>query len=304
MHILLTGATGLIGRALLDKLVARGDHVLAVSRTKQPSARGVTWVIGDPTDKQTYLESLDKAEAVINLAGAPIAKRWTPSHKRQVLRSRVETTQALVQALGEAPSRARTFLSASAVGYYGFDPHQPIQSEEAPLGAGFLAEVCRAWEGAAQEHLPDAVRLVILRLGVVLARGGGALTPMSRATRLGVGGAVGDGTQPFSWIHLDDAVNMFLFALDTPTVTGLLNCVAPAPTTQGQLFKALGHTLGRPVFLRAPRWAVRLVLGQLGEEALVGGQRASGDTARKSGFVWHFGGLEQALANLLKASTR
>ena len=298
MRILLTGATGLIGSALTRALVDRGDQVIAHTRRRRPKMPGVHWLEGDGQDPQTYRQALTTVDAVVNLAGAPIACRWTQKARAEILRSRTETTQALVAALDPAGPRPKVWLNASAIGYYGPNP-QRLCDESTPRGPGFLAEVCGAWEAAALGAERAQVRLVRLRLGMVLAAHGGALPMFVQAARALVGGPMGAGDQWMSWIHITDVVRLMLWCLDNPAISGAVNAVAPNAARHQEFIAALGKQLKRPMWLRAPSWALRTALGAMAEELILANQEVVPKIALRGGFAYRHPHLEAALHDLL-----
>lgn len=298
MRVLLTGGTGLIGRSLIQQLVDRGDQVLAHTRKPRANTPGVYWFTGDSTRPETYAQAMASADAVVNLAGAPIACRWTEKAKATILKSRTQTTQALVEAAHAGP-RPSVWVNASAVGYYGAQG-AGLCDESAALGQGFLADVTAAWEAAAlgAAHVTP-MRLVRLRFGAVLAAHGGMLPLFVNAARAFVGGPLGSGEQPLSWIHITDAVRLILWCLDEPEVQGAINAVAPNPTQHGAFVKVLGQVMGRPMWLRTPPWALELAMGGMARELILGGQEVVPKAALQGGFAWRFPHLEAALRDLL-----
>lgn len=294
MNVVVAGGSGFIGQALVRALLARGDDVAVLSR--HPSSvregRGVAWA--------AVHDAVRDADAVVNLSGENVgAGRWTEARKQRILRSRVESTRALVEAMRAAPERQRTFVSASAVGYYGLHGDEMLD-ESAPAGGGFLADVTRQWEAAAREGEAFA-RLVILRFGVVLAADrGGALAKMMLPFRLGAGGRVGSGRQWMSWIDRDDVVRMILWALDNEAVRGVYNATAPEPVTNRDFTRALGRAMHRPAFMPAPAFALRLLFGRMADEILLGGQRVMPARAAREGFVFEYPTLDRALAHALR----
>jgi uncharacterized protein (TIGR01777 family) len=296
VKVTVVGASGLIGRRLCDALAARGDEVRAVSRggaTGIARARDVRW---DPAEGPPPAEALDGADAVVNLAGAPLAgRRWTAARKRLIRESRASTTRLLVEALGAA-DRPRVLVNGSAVGYYG--PREEVVDEDAPPGSDFLAETCVAWEREAARARERGVRVVLVRTGIVLAREGGALPRLALPVRLLAGGPIGGGRQWIPWIHIDDEVGLILLALDRDDLSGPLNAVAPRPVRQRELVRALGRVLARPTLLPAPAVAVRLALGEMATVVL-DGQHAIPRVAQEAGHEWAFPDLEAALGDLL-----
>lgn len=302
MNVLVTGATGLVGKYLLRALSARGDHIFAHARKPQPGRLATTWFYGDASQAATFVEPLAKADAIINLAGAPIAQRWTDKARRSILQSRVLTTRALGEALRSATPKPRTWVNASAVGFYGQSGEQ-LCDEATPSGEGFLSEVCQAWEGAATAGCQGNERLVLLRLGVVFAQDGGALQNLARVTRAFLGGPVGDGQQWMSWVHIQDVVRMALWALDDNSICGPLNVTAPNAARQADVAARLAHVLSRPSAVRLPAGVLRWALGAMAEELVLGGQNVVPKKALAAGYQHAYPGLDGALKSLLATGT-
>lgn len=298
MRVLLTGTTGLVGCALRNKLIARGDTVIGYTRRAQGQIAQLTWLTGDATDPRTFATALGEADAVVNLAGSPIAQRWTRSARQEILDSRVKTTRALVAGCAAAKKLPSVWLNASAVGFYG--ANAPEQCDESsPRGTGFLADVCAAWEAEAAPLQALGIPVHAMRLGVVLAREGGMLPRLRQLTSSYLGGPVGDGQQWMSWVHLEDAVQMFLWALEGGLAAGPINTCAPNPTRQGELMARLAQVLKRPNWLRAPALPLRWMMGQMADELLLGGQNVVPKAALSGGFSYGYPSLEGALRNLL-----
>ena len=300
MHVVVTGATGFVGRPLVRSLLARGDSVTVLTREPGRAAERLSAGCAvAPWRDDTGVEPavLRDAGAVVHLAGAGIADhRWTDGYKRTIRESRVATTRSLVTAIGALPSaaRPRTLVSASGVGFYGDRGDETLDESSAP-GTGFLPEVCIAWEKEAFAAVDLGVRAVALRTGVVLDPHGGALAKMLTPFRLGVGGRVGSGRQWMSWITLDDLVALYVFALDRPELSGPVNAVAPTPVTNAEFTRALGHALGRPTVLPAPAIALRAALGEMAG-LLLEGQRVLPTRARAAGFGFRHPELSGAFA--------
>lgn len=292
--IVIAGGTGLLGRALAAAL-RRDGHTVTVL-TRQPTAPGeVRWSPDTPDAAWTAL--VDNAAAVVNLAGTSIASgRWTAARKRAIRESRLTATRALVQAMRDAGRPPALLLNASAVGYYGVRGDEPLV-EQSPAGQDFLAEVCRAWEAAAHQASP-AARVVLLRSGVVLARDGGALPQLARPFRFFAGGPAGSGEQYVSWIHLHDWIEMARWLLADTTVDGPVNATAPAPVTNAELASALGRALHRPARLRAPAFALRLLLGEMADALILGGQRVLPAAATGRGFTFRYPTIDLALGEV------
>ncbi len=302
MDILLAGGTGFIGRALTEALTARGDRVTLLTRSAASAASapaGTRAVVWDGRASGDWIGTADGADAVVNLSGESVAGgRWTPARKLALIKSRVDSTRALVAAISQASRRPRVLVNASAVGYYGEVPEGEVP-ENAPQGRDFLAALCGQWEREALAAEPLGTRVVLARLGVVLARGGGALARMELPFKLGLGGPMGSGRQAFPWIHRDDALGALRFALDSGELSGPVNFVAPGAVTNAEFSKALGRALRRPALLPAPAFAVRLALGEM-SSMLLGGQRAVPGKLAVAGYAFKHPDIAGALADLYR----
>jgi uncharacterized protein len=256
MKITITGASGFIGQPLTQALAAAGHQLRGLGRDR--------WNLlsGEPP-----LDSLEGADAVIHLAGEPLAQRWTPEAKRRIAESRRIGTANLVSALSKLDRRPEALVCASAIGYYGSRGEETLDENAAP-GDGFVAKVCVDWEAAAQRAADYGMRVVRMRTGVVLAPGGGALKKMLPPFRLGIGGPIGSGRQWMSWIHRDDLISLFRFAVEQRNVSGALNAVAPEPVRNADFSHALGRALHRPAVLPVPAFAVKLLFGEMAEVVL------------------------------------
>ena len=294
MKVLVTGGTGFLGTALVRALRQQGHHVTILSR--RPKGPGEALWNGGADD--TLGARIEGTDVVINLAGESIAGgRWTSARKQAILRSRVEGTRALAEAIADAEHPPSVFLSGSAVGYYG-----PLDAtavdERSPAGSDFLAHVCIEWERAAAAA-SSRTRMVTLRTGLVLDKSGGVLPQIARPIWWGVGGPVSDGTQFMSWIHLRDWVGMVLWAIARESVSGPLNLTAPAPVTNEELTRTLARELRRPAFLRVPAFALRLMLGrEMADALLVNGQRVLPHKASAEGYSFQFSNLRSALRKI------
>ncbi len=303
MKVLVTGASGTIGRAVCDALTARGDEVVGLSRSPEKSRQsnpGVTWLAWNPALERPPAEAFDGVGGVINLVGEPINQRWTDEAKRRILESRETATKNLVAAMLAAPETPGVLVSQSAVGYYG-DRGDQVVDESTPAGSSFDASVCVAWEAAAAEIEGGDVRLAIMRTGLLLTEDAGLLAELLLPFKLGVGGPVAGGRNYMPWISLDDEVGLLLWALDTPTAKGVYNACAPNPVTNREFSKALGRALHRPAVMPVPKFAVKARLGsELGEVA-TGGQRALPKRAQEEGYVFRFPEIDAALADALSS---
>ena len=294
MKIVVAGGTGLLGSALVGAL--QDDRHAVIVLTRHPTQQNeVRWSPGH--DEGSWTPALDGAHAVINLAGASIAGgRWTAARKTAIRESRMQATGALARAIAARTQPPPIFISSSAVGYYGSRGDEPATETTAP-GSDFLAQVCRDWEAAASQ-LAGMSRVVLLRSGVVLARNGGALPQLALPFKLFAGGPAGTGRQFVSWIHLHDWIAMVKWALATQSVSGPLNVTAPGPVTNEEFSQTLGRALGRPSWLRAPSFALRLVLGEMADALVLGGQRVLPEVAQRRGFVFRHPTLDAALKQI------
>jgi len=301
-RIVLTGATGLIGRALTKALTAKGYEVAPLrSRTQGPGGM-------DAASGWLDTDFLEGAHAVIHLAGEPIAQRWTTAAKERILSSREKSTSLLAWNLAFPSPKLRyppkVFLSMSGINRFGIHrPGETLTESSAVSDEGFLGQVSAAWEEAATPEGAGSargIRTVHLRTGMVLAASGGALKAMLPAFKAGLGGRVGSGRQMVSWIRLGDLVDLIIWALEDPKVEGPLNAVAPHPVSQADFAKELGRALGRPAFIPAPAWAVKLLFGQMGAETLLADLTVSPRKALDGGFQWSTPDLPSALAAALR----
>ncbi len=299
--VLVTGATGLVGRAVVARFRESGWRVRALSRDPARAGRLLPGVerVGRWDPSRGFLEAdvLAGAAAVVHLAGAPVARRWTARVREQIRASRVEGTRLLASRLADVSPRPGALVSASAIGWYG-DRGDEELAEDAPPGRGFLADVCRDWEAAAGIAAAAGIRTVVLRIGIVLAREGGALPRMLPAARLGLGGPLGSGRQFWSWVHVGDVARLALWAAENAGVEGPVNATAPGPVRQAAFARELGRALHRPAFLRTPGFVLRLVLGGFARE-LLASARVVPARAVREGFRFRYPGLGAALRDLL-----
>ncbi len=302
MRVLVTGASGFIGSAVCDALLARGDETVGLTRDPKRAREGnptVTWHAWNPTAERPPASALTGVDAVVNLIGEPIDQRWTEAAKRRIRDSRERSTKNLVDAISATDPRPKVLVSQSGVGYYG-DRGEAVVDESTGPGSTFDAQVCVAWEAAAREAEKVGVRVVVVRTGLVLDPEHGLLKQLLLPFKLGVGGPLAGGAQYMPWIHVHDEVRLLLWALDTDQASGTYNAAAPNPVTNREFSKALGRVLGRPAVVPVPKLALRVRFGdELGEVA-AGGQRTVPRRALDAGFEFRHPELEPALGDLLR----
>ena len=305
MNVLVTGATGFIGSRLCEALVADGHEPVALSRNPEGAQRRVSALADahawSPMDGPPPLEAFDGVDAVVHLAGESVSGRWTVDKKRAIRESRVQGTRHLVDALEQLETKPKVLVSASAVGLYG-DRGDAELTETAEPGSDFLAQVCVDWEGEAQRAEALGVRVVNPRIGIVLGPNGGALQAMLTPFKLGVGGPLGSGQQWWPWVHRADVVGIIRHAIEHDDLQGPVNATAPSPTRQRDFAKALGRVMGRPAFMPAPAFALKLLLGEFSQE-LLGSQRVLPERAQAAGYAFQYPELEPALRAILESET-
>lgn len=307
MRITISGATGLIGTAVIERLRRRDAEITVLSRDPEKAQRrlgvepgldgGLTAVRWDPMREPAPVQALSGRDAVVHLAGEEVAQRWSGDAKSAIRDSRVLGTRNLLSSLRQASPRPAALISASAIGIYGARREEPLD-EDASHGRGFLAEICEEWESEAQAASQLGVRVAIMRIGVVLSARGGALAKMLPPFKMGVGGPVAGGRQFVSWIHLDDLTGLFLAAIEHESWSGPINATAPEPVTNWQLSKALGKALHRPSLLPVPAAALKLLYGEM-SEIVTTGQRVLPAKALISGYEFEHPGLDEALRSAL-----
>jgi hypothetical protein len=302
MRVAVTGATGLVGSALVPLLVARGHEVVRLVRGKAgaPAAGKITDAEWHPERGEIDAAALAGVDAAVHLAGENISEgRWTEEKKRRIIESRRQGTRLVSETLARLDPRPRALVSASATGFYG-DRGDELLNEQSASGKNFVSHVCREWETATEPARTAGVRTVMLRFGIVLSREGGALQKMLTPVKLGVGGKLGSGKQFYSWITIDDAVAAILFALGNETLSGPVNLVSPQPVTNGEFTRALGHAANRPTLFAVPAFAARLAFGEMADELLLASARVEPVRLKAAGFEFKHPTLEVALRHLLK----
>jgi len=308
MKVAIAGATGFVGSRLVEKLQAAGHQVVVLSRDAAKASRvfpasaypNLEVVAYTPAESGDWQKSIAGCDAVVNLAGVPIAEeRWTEARQQAILDSRRLTTAKLVEAIVNANPRPSVLVSASAIGYYGTSETAEFD-ETSPAGNDFLAAVCKDWEAAAQPAKNAGTRLAILRLGIVLGMGG-ALAKMLPPFKLFAGGPIGTGKQWFSWVHREDVVDLILYALQNSQVEGVLNATAPNPVRMNELCQTLGEVLQRPSWLPVPSFALEMLLGD-GAKVVLEGQKVLPKQTLASGFQYQYPTLKLALEEILSGS--
>jgi uncharacterized protein (TIGR01777 family) len=299
MRIVITGASGFIGGILADRLWSRRHHLVLLSRnppqvSKLTQQEWIAWSPGAPGD---WEQAIDGADGIINLAGEPIAaKRWSDSQKEKIRFSRIESTKALVRAIGKAKQKPKFLISSSAVGYYGAHGDETVTEETAP-GNDYLSRVCVDWEKEARNAESYDIRVVLVRTGIVLDKGKGALAKMVVPFKCFVGGPLGAGNQWMPWIHIEDQIGLLLFLLENQNARGPFNATAPNPVTMTEFCKTLGTVLNRPSWASVPESMLTLLVGEMAE-MLLNGQRAVPQAAMKLGYEFNYPHLLPALESL------
>jgi len=292
MRVLISGASGLVGHALTERLRSAGDTVQTLVRRRPDESKGeIGW---DPDAGKLDSSRLQGVDAVVHLAGKPLDSRWTETTKKAIRGSRVRGTRMLAEVASQLQERPKVFISASAVGFYGSRGDESLDETSGP-GTGFLADVCRQWEEAAAAARGAGIRTVQLRSGLVLSRKGGMLARVLAPFKMGAGGVVGTGRQWMSWISLDDATAAIQYAIGVAELSGPVNLTAPQPVCNADFTRTLGKVLGRPTLVPLPAFAVKLLLGEMGDELLLAGQKVLPRKLLASGFRFAHADLESAL---------
>ena len=297
MKVLISGSSGLVGKALAKSLTNDGHEVLRLVRRKPATAAEIEW---HPNQGGLDAERLQGIDAVVHLAGESIASgRWTDEKKRAIRESRVKGTSLLAESLAQASTPPSVFISASAIGYYG-NRGDELLTETSRPGDDFLAGVCIEWENATKPAVENGIRTVNARFGIILDENEGALAKMLTPFRMGIGGRVGDGRQWMSWVALDDVVNAAKFLITDTSTRGPVNFVSPNPVTNAEFTKTLGRVLSRPTFFPVPEFAARLAFGEMADALLLASQRVKPAVLEEKGFKFGWPTLESALTHILR----
>ncbi|HEX4770049.1 MAG TPA: TIGR01777 family oxidoreductase [Bryobacteraceae bacterium] len=299
MNYLVTGGTGFIGRSLIDRLLKDGHTVnfLARSRPKNMDSRAAFFCWRE--NEEPPLDCIPSLDAIVHLAGARVAQRWTSASKRRIWDSRVQSTHSLVDAIGKLKHKPSVLVAASAIGYYG-ERGSEIQTEQSEPGSGFLADLCVRWEAEAARAREFGLRVVPVRLAIVMGAGGGALKPLLRVFRAGLGGKLGNGSQWMSWIHLQDVVNLLIFAATQQNIQGALNASSPNPVRNVEFTRIFAQAVHRPAIFPVPVFALRLVMGDVADH-IVASTRVIPEEAVRQGFQFSYSTLESCLAAVVNA---
>lgn len=299
MNIFMTGGTGFVGTFLARRLTAMGHHVTILTQAltgQELKVPGLSYLAGNPNNRGKWQEAVGNHDVIINLAGASIFSRWTQAQKKILRASRIDTTRHLVEALPD-DSKHITFFSTSAVGYYGFHEDEEL-TESSPAGHDFLAKLAADWEEEALHAQAKGARVVITRFGIVLGKNGGALGQMLPLFKYFLGGPLGNGRQWFSWIHMNDLAEAFIFLLKHQEISGAVNLCSPRPVRNRELGNAIGRILHRPSFMPAPGFMIKLILGEFGS-VLLKGQRVIPRRLLDAGFYFQHPDIEEAIMNVI-----
>jgi len=301
MKILITGGTGFVGTQLTSRLLREGHEISVLTRLQKGTESrvpSVSYLQSDPTQRGNWQSAINDHDVIINLAGASIFSRWTEETKRAIRESRILTTRNLVEGIDPKRAKSMTLFSTSAVGYYGFHGDEELV-EDSPPGNDFLARMAVEWEAEALKAGEKGSRVVITRFGIVLGKEGGALSQMIPLFRKFIGGPIGSGRQWFSWVHVGDLTEAFVFLIGRPEISGPVNLCSPNPVRNRDFAKALGKILKRPSFIPAPGFMVKLVLGEFGS-VILEGQRVVPRRLLKNGFVFRYPEIEKAIGSIVK----
>jgi uncharacterized protein len=296
MRIAITGATGLIGSALVPFFLREKHQVVQITRPGR-SARGPTteFIAWSPEQRQLDPHLMEGFDVVIHLAGANVGEPWTVSHKRAILDSRINGTRLLCQTLSKLKQKPAVLLSASAVGFYGNQPEDVLLYEQSPKGQGFLADICYRWEEETAPAHEAGIRVVRMRFGVVLSKRGGALAKMWLPFKMGLGGVLGSGEQMMSWVALDEIPFIIKHMIERSNLDGPVNVVSPYPVSNREFTRTLGQVIHRPVIVRVPEFAVQFLFGEMGQDLLLEGSRVMPQRLLDTGYLFHFADVKPAL---------
>lgn len=304
MKIAITGATGFIGKELVNRLASVHQIVVFTRNIDRAKSilpvnlhSNIEFISYTPTESGEWQNHINGCDAVVNLAGAPIAERWTTSYKQEIIDSRQQGTKMIVRAIAQTENKPKVLINASAIGYYGTSETETY-TEISPAGNDFLGKVCQAWEEEAEKVKEIGVRLVIFRLGIVLGNGG-ALAKMIPPFKIFAGGPIGKGNQWFSWIHIEDVVNLIIQALEQDNINGIFNATAPYPVTMNTLCQTLGNVMKRPSWLPVPKIALELLLGDGAKVVLEGQKVLPEKTLNVMGYNFRYSNLESALKQII-----
>ncbi|MGD1899438.1 MAG: TIGR01777 family oxidoreductase [Phormidesmis sp.] len=306
MKIAITGATGFVGARLVERLVADGHDVKVLTRSVDKAKKvfaaakfkPVEYVAYTPTQSGDWQSTISGCDGVINLAGEPISERWSAERKERILNSRKVGTEKLVEAIAQAEPKPSVLVSSSAIGYYGTSETAEFFETSEPAENDFLSQVCQAWEGEARKAKEAGVRVAIIRTGIVLGDGG-AIAKMITPFKLYAGGPIGSGQQWFSWVHIDDLVNLFIKAMLDPSMQGVYNGTAPEPVRMKELCQTLGEVMDRPSWLPVPDFAIEALLGD-GAVVVLKGQKVLPERTQAAGFVYKYAEPKEALKDVVK----
>jgi uncharacterized protein len=298
-HILITGASGLVGSRLTELLLVQGHKVFQLSRSAKPGK--VPVFVWDVDKKYIDPKAFEGVDTIIHLAGAGVAdKRWTEKHKKDILQSRTKSSELLFEKLNEGNHSVKNFISASAIGLYGFTMSDVLFTEDSKAGGDFLAQVVKAWEAEVDKISSLGIRVVKIRIGIVLSKDGGAFEQMARPVKLGVGSPLASGKQYMSWIHIDDLCGLFIKAMTDNKMTGAYNGVAPNAVTNKDMTHAIAKSLNKTLWApNVPSFILRIILGEMAE-AVINGSNISSQKAEEAGYEFKFKTLESALNDLVK----
>ncbi|MEO0886997.1 MAG: TIGR01777 family oxidoreductase [Cyanobacteria bacterium J06648_10] len=306
MKIAVTGATGFVGTKLVDRLIDEGHDVKVFTRSEAKARKAfaaakfkpVEFVTYTPTESGDWQAEISGCEGVINLAGEPISERWSAERKNRIMNSRKVGTEKLVEAIAKAEQKPSVLVSSSAIGYYGTSETAEFFETSEPAESDFLSQVCQAWEAEAKKAKDAGVRVAIVRTGIVLGDGG-AIAKMITPFKLYAGGPIGNGKQWFSWIHIDDLVNLFIKALLDPSMNGVYNGTAPEPVRMKELAQTLGEVMDRPSWLPVPDFAIEALLGD-GAVVVLKGQKVLPERTQAAGFTYDYAEPKEALKDVVK----